>query len=167
MNIAIHKHRKNKEYTCIHKRNMVYYQLQDRKSKRQRSARFLQKEAWSVRGKQSPVPYLASLGLGILLFLISGARQEHILSNLLFSLASGALIIGLVRLLGNMKMFASLLWGTRLLKRVFLNTFRSGRVESDDYAAYRSARGGHTDAIPLLIASAVLTGLSLVIAKLP
>lgn len=124
-------------------------------------------EAWKVRGRQSRIPYLVALVLGILLFLVSGTRQEHFLPDLLFSLASGALIIGLIRLLGNMKMFASLSWGTRLLKRVFLNKFRSGREESDDYVAYRNSRGGHTDAIPLLIASAVLTALSLAAAKLP
>ena len=120
-----------------------------------------------MRGRRSPIPYLAALALGILLFLVSGARQGHILSNLLFSLASGALIVGLFRLLGNMKMFASLTWGTRMLRRVFLNRFRSGREETEDYAAYRKSRGGHTDAVPLLIASAVLTALSLAAALLP
>ena len=120
-----------------------------------------------MRGRRSRIPYLAALALGILLFLASGARQGHILSNLLFSLASGALITGLVRLLGNMKMFASLAWGTRLLKRVFFNTFRNAQTETEDYAAYRSSRGGHTDVIPLLIVSAVLTVLSFAVAKLP
>lgn len=124
-------------------------------------------EVWYVGGKRSPIPYLAALALGILLFLVYGARQGHILSNLLFSLASGALIVGLFRLLGNMKMFASLMWGTRMLKRVFLNTFRGGREETEDYAAYRGSRGGHTDAVPLLIASAVLTVLSLAAALFP
>ena len=120
-----------------------------------------------MHGRQSRIPYIIALILGVLLFLVSGIQQGQILTDLLFSLASGCLIVGFVRLLGNMKMFASLNWGTRMLKRVFLNTFRSGRVESDDYAAYRSARGGHTDAIPLLIASAVLAVLSLIAVKLP
>lgn len=120
-----------------------------------------------MRRRQSKVPYIAALALGVLLFLASGARQGHTLSNLLFSLSSGALIVGLIRLLGNMKMFASLNWGTRLLKRVFLNKARSGREESEDYAAYRSSRGGHADAVPLLIAAAALAALSLAAAKLP
>ena len=120
-----------------------------------------------MRGRPSRIPYLLALALGVALFLASGARQGHILTDLLFSLASGALVIGLIRLLGNMKMFASLNWGTRLLKRVFLNQARSGREESEAYAAYRSSRGGHADALPLLIASAVLAALSLAAAKLP
>ena len=120
-----------------------------------------------MRGRQSRIPYLAALALGVLLYLVSGPHQGHILPDLLFSLASGALITGLVRLLGNMKMFASLRWGTRMLKRVFLNRFRSGQEEADDYAAYRFSLGGHADAIPLLIASAVLTALSLAAAMLP
>ena len=120
-----------------------------------------------MRGRQSRIPYFAALALGILLFVLSGARRGFTLSDLLFSLASGALITGLFRLLGNMKMFASLIWGTRLLKRVFLNTFRRGQDEADDYAAYRESRGGHGDALPLLIASAVLAALSYAAAKLP
>ena len=102
-----------------------------------------------------------------MLFLVSGVERGHILTDLLFSLASGALIVGLVRLLGNMKMFASLNWGTRLLKRVFLNRARSGRVETEEFAAFRSSRGGHADALPLLVASAVLAALSFAAAKLP
>ena len=123
--------------------------------------------AWNVRGRQSRGPYLLALALGVVLFLASGVRRGHILTDLLFSLSSGALVIGLIRLLGNMKMFASLNWGTRLLKRIFLNQARSGREESEEYAAYRSSRGGHTDALPLLIACAVLAALSLAAAKLP
>ena len=113
-----------------------------------------------MRAKSSRIPYFAALVLGVLLFFVSGRLQEHVLTNLLFSLASGALVVGLVRMLGNLKMFASLNWGTRMLKRVFLNKLRSGRVETEDYAAYRSSRGGHADAVPLLIASAVLMVLS-------
>ena len=120
-----------------------------------------------MRGRQSRGPYLLALALGVVLFLASGVRRGHILTDLLFSLSSGALVIGLIRLLGNMKMFASLNWGTRLLKRIFLNQARSGREESEEYAAYRSSRGGHTDALPLLIASAVLAAFSLAAAKLP
>ena len=111
--------------------------------------------------KRSPIPYLAALALGIVLFFVSGPRRGYVLTDLLFSLASGALIVGLVRLLSNMKMFASMSWGTRLLKRVFLNRAGSAKDESAEYIAYRSSRGGHADALPLLIAFAVLTLLSL------
>ena len=120
-----------------------------------------------MHGRTSPVPYIVALALGIILFYVSGRQQGYSLSNLLFSLASGALVTGLIRLLGNMKMFASFNWGTRLLKRLFLNQARSGKDESEDYVAYRSSRGGHKDAIPLLVASAVLTALSLAAAQLP
>ena len=120
-----------------------------------------------MRGRRSRTPYFVALALGILLFFISGIQREHLLADLLFSLASGALITGLVRLLGNMKMFASLNWGTRLLKRVFLNRAGSAKEEAEAYAAYRGSRGGHADALPLLIASAVLAVLSLAAAKPP
>ena len=120
-----------------------------------------------MRGRQSRIPYIIALILGVLLFLVSGIQQGQILTDLLFSLASGCLIVGFVRLLGNMKMFASLNWGTRMLKRVFLNKVRSGREESEDYANYRNSRGRNADALPLLIASAALAVLSLIAVKLP
>lgn len=113
------------------------------------------------------MPFLIALALGALLFLVSGPRQGQVLTDLLFSLASGCLIVGFVRLLGNMKMFASLSWGTRLLKRVFLNRAGNGRQESEDYVAFRNRPVHHTDVLPLLIASAVLAALSLLAAKLP
>ena len=100
-----------------------------------------------MHGRTSPVPYIVALALGIILFYVSGRQQGYSLSN--------------------MKMFASFNWGTRLLKRLFLNQARSGKDESEDYVAYRSSRGGHKDAIPLLVASAVLTALSLAAAQLP
>ena len=119
-----------------------------------------------MRAKRSPLPYIAAFVLGILLFLVSGGQREHFISNLLFSLASGALIIGLALLLANMKMFASFSWGTRFLKRLFLGRTRSGRAETEDYAAYRNSRPKHGGAAPLLIAAAVLTALSFVVARL-
>ena len=123
-----------------------------------------------MRGRpfRIPVSFFVALALGVLLFLCSGPRQqERILTDLLFSLASGCLIVGMIRVLGNMKMFASLNWGTRLLKRIFLNKARSGREESEDYTAWRDRQPSHGDALPLLIASAVLAALSLLAAKLP
>ena len=120
-----------------------------------------------MRGRSSRIPFFVAVILGILLFLVSGIQAGQILTDLLFSLASGCLIVGFVRLLGNMKMFASLNWGTRLLRRVFLNQAKSGREESEDYAKYRAGRGGNADAVPLLVASAVLAALSFAVTKLP
>ena len=120
-----------------------------------------------MRGRPSGIPYFVAVILGILLFLISGVQAGQILTDLLFSLASGCLIVGFVRLLGNMKMFASMNWGTRLLKRVFLNRAKSGREESEDYVKYRSRLGGNADALPLLVASAVLAALSFAVTKFP
>ena len=119
-----------------------------------------------MRAPRVRVSYFAAAALGVALHLLSGAEREHALSDFLFSLASGALIVGLVRLAGNMKAFASLSWGTRFLKRVFLNRFRTGREETEDYASYRRGVGGHTDACPLLIASAALAALSFVVSAL-
>ena len=119
-----------------------------------------------LKNKQSPASYLVAALLGGILFLVSGDREAHPLSDLLFSLGSGAMIVGLVRLLGNLKMFASLSWGTRSLKRIFQNRMRSGREETEDYAAYRNQPGRRADAVPLLIAAVVFILLSFACAKL-
>ena len=98
------------------------------------------------------VPFLAGLGAGAVLALLSGARS---LSDLLFCAGSGFLIAALVRTLSNLRMFASFSWGTRMLKRLFTGEARSGREETEDYARYRAGLGGHRDA-PLLWAAAVI-----------
>lgn len=100
------------------------------------------------------------------MFLATGVERTHWVSDLLFSLGSGALIVGVIVLLGNLKMFASLSWGTRMLKRIFLNRMRSGREETEDYLAFRSRPASRADAVPLLIASAVFILLSLIWAGL-
>ena len=105
-------------------------------------------------------PTAAALLLGLLLFAARGSRGRAWLSDLFFSLGSGALLVGLVRLLGNLRMFASLAWGTGLLKRLFRGEARTGRQESEDYARYRNGKSGHEDAPWLLLAAAVLMILS-------
>ena len=111
-----------------------------------------------MRKHLSVFPFVIALILGAAVFVLSGMRN---LSDAAFCLGSGALVVGLVRLLSNMKMFASLSWGTRMLKRVFFGTARSGAEEADDYARYRASVGGHRDAPVLLAAALVLIIVSL------
>ncbi len=116
-----------------------------------------------MRKRLSPAPFVVSLALGLILFVLTGMRS---VSDAAFCLGSGALVIGLVRLLSNMKMFASFSWGTRMLKRVFQGRARSGREEAEDYAKYRASLGGHADAPVLLAAALVLILVSLALSGL-
>ena len=114
----------------------------------------------------SPEPFAFAAALGLGLFLAGRRNGGATASDLAFALGSGALIVGLIRALGNLKMFASLRWGTRLLKRIFLGRSRPGRVEAEDYAAYRAKQGNHPDAPWLLAAAAALMVASFALAKL-
>lgn len=108
-----------------------------------------------MKGRRIPVSYVIAAILGGALFLISGVKQAHWVSDLLFSMGSGALIVGIVILLGNLKMFASMAWGTRMLKRILLNRMHSGREETENYLAFRNRSYRRADAVPLLIVSVV------------
>ena len=103
----------------------------------------------------SPAPFAAALFLGLALFFGAGKAVGAPVSDLLFCLGSGSLLVGLVRLLANLRAFASFSWGMRFFKRLFRNEARSGQAETEDYARYRSSLGGHRDA-PLLLAAAML-----------
>ncbi len=119
-----------------------------------------------LKGGRFPASCIPAVILGGIMFLASGVERAHWVSDLLFALGSGALIVGIIALLGNLKMFASLSWGTRMLKRIFLNRMRGGREETEDYLAFRSRPASRADAVPLLIASAVFILLSLIWAGL-
>ena len=112
----------------------------------------------------SPWPFAFGLALGAALFAL-GRTGGPILSDLLFSLGSGLLIAGLIRLLSNLRAFASFAWGVRMLKRLIAGEARSGREETEDYRRFRAARGGHADAPWLLLAAACLLLLSALAAR--
>ena len=109
----------------------------------------------SVNRRFSPGSFAAAVLLGTALFALAGRTGGRPLSDFAFCLGSGALIIGLLRMLSNLRAFASFSWGMRFFKRLFRNEARSGRTETEDYARYRSSLGGNRDA-PLLLALAVL-----------
>ena len=108
-----------------------------------------------VNRRFSPGSFAAAVLLGIALYALAGKAGGRPLSDLLFCLGSGSLIVGLLRTLSNLRAFASFSWSMRFFKRLFRNEARSGRTETEDYARYRSSLGGNGDA-PLLLASAVL-----------
>ena len=113
----------------------------------------------------SALPFAAAGGLGILLFALSRPGGMGSLSDFLFCLGSGALLVGLFRLLSNLRAFASFFWGVRFLKRLFRGEARGGREETEDYRLYRESRGGHADAGALLFLSGLLFALSAMAAR--
>ncbi|MBQ9008304.1 MAG: DUF3899 domain-containing protein [Clostridia bacterium] len=100
-------------------------------------------------------PFVAPLILGGALFVLTGMNG---VSDFFFSLGSGFLVFGLIRLLSNLRMFASFAWGVRFLKRLFMGEARDGRTETEDYARYRANMGGHRDAGTLLMVAGILMG---------
>ena len=117
-----------------------------------------------MRARISPGPFAFGLALGAALFFL-GRGSGPVLSDLLFSLGSGLLLAGLVRLLSNLRAFASFAWGVRMLKRLVAGEARSGREETEDYRRCRARAGGYADAPWLLIAAACLMLLSALAAR--
>ena len=113
-----------------------------------------------MKRRLSAVPFGIALALGGLLYWLQRSRGG--LSDLLFALGSGMLIVGLCLMLSNLKAFASMRWGTRMLKRLFRGEARTGREETEDYARYRASLGGHDEAVPLL----ALAGAALLLSAL-
>lgn len=109
----------------------------------------------------SPVPFVIALILGAVLY--TGGHM-HGISDFFFAMGSGFLIVGLVRVLENLKMFASFGWSFRFIKRIFTGRAGTGREETEDYARYRERLGGHADAKPLLILAGILIGIAAVAA---
>ena len=114
------------------------------------------------------LPYIAALGIGFALFalLLWLGKSTSVLSDLLFSMSSGALIVGLCQLVSNSGILASFPWGVKMLKRLFRGEARSGREETEDYRSYRASVGGHTEWLPLILISVILFVLSLAAALL-
>ncbi|MCR4708309.1 MAG: DUF3899 domain-containing protein [Clostridiales bacterium] len=112
------------------------------------------------------IPFGVAGLLGICLFLAALGRGMGTLSDALFCLGSGALIVGVLRLLSNLRAFASFSWGIRFAKRLFRQEARTGREETEDYRAYRESLGGHRDAPWLLALSLLLFALSALTARL-
>ncbi|MBR1709148.1 MAG: DUF3899 domain-containing protein [Clostridia bacterium] len=111
-------------------------------------------------------PFLLSAVLAVALFLFTrhAGTWPAAISDALFCLASGCLVVGLCLLLSNLKMFASFTWGIRFLRRIFRGDARTGREETEDYARYREQMGGHPEAAPLLILAVIFLALSFVCA---
>ncbi|MBQ8094443.1 MAG: DUF3899 domain-containing protein [Clostridia bacterium] len=111
----------------------------------------------------SPLPFVAALIVGAVLYIGGGM---HGISDVFFALGSGLLIVGLIRTLSNLKMFASFGWSFRFIKRIFTGRAGSGRAETEDYAQYRARIGGHADAKYLLGMAAVSIGIAALTAAL-
>ncbi len=120
-----------------------------------------------MRRRLDRMPFIFAAIAGLLLFLLevrAGLLSTVPISDFFFAFGSGFLVVGLIRMLSNLRMFASLLWGTRMLKRLFLGQARSGREETEDYAAFRKQMGGHEDAKFLLVTAGILIVLSILTA---
>ena len=108
----------------------------------------------------SPGPFFAAALLGTAAFLLSRASGQASLSDFLFCLGSGTLVVGLTGLLQNLHAFDSFRWGMRFWKRLWRGEARPGREETEDYAEYRAGRRYREDAPWLLLLSFLLMALS-------
>lgn len=110
------------------------------------------------------------LVVGVVLFIIRqlyrGVWGLVFLSDLLFTVAMVYLIWGLIHTIGNMDMFASLIWGTKCLVRLIRGKQDSSQRMRDGYLEYVQSRRRHTDVPMLMVLAAGFFILSL-LASLP
>ena len=111
---------------------------------------------------QSRREWLKSLLLptvtGLALFILTSrsGTGRHLGPDLLFSLASGYLLIGLIHLMTNLRALDAMVWGVGMLRQILVGKFRGGREETEAFHAYRNRTEIHRDAGWLLGISAGL-----------
>ncbi len=111
-------------------------------------------------GRSAKGPLACGLALGLALLFASPRGGVPRLTDALFALGSGFLIVGLALVIANLRFFAPALWGTGMLRRLFRGEAKTGREETEDYARFRVRTGGHAGAPLLLGLGIVLVVLS-------
>lgn len=100
--------------------------------------------------KTAVILFVVGLALSFVLKNNSGSLGLVFLSDMFFSVAMVFLIWGLIHLVGNMHVFASLIYGTKCLARMIRGKRDSSQTVKEGYLEYLKTRRHHTD-IPMLM----------------
>lgn len=85
----------------------------------------------------------AGMCLGLYLHRDGGASTMVVLADVLFSMAELTLLWGIVRLLGNMRMFTSTTYAFHRFHDLVRSKQMKSSVMKDDYLKYRESRAVH------------------------
>lgn len=106
---------------------------------------------------------LAGAGLAVTARMGRAVTWQVMAADILFSQASLILIWGMVRLLGNMRMFTSTAYSFRRFHDLLRGKLMKSSQMKDDYLRYRESRPYHPDARYLLAIGAVLMAVSVAV----
>lgn len=100
--------------------------------------------------KTAAALFVVGVALAFVLKNNSGSTGLVFVSDAFFSIAMVFLIWGLIHMVGNMNVFASMIYGTKCLVKLIRGKQDSSQTVKDGYLEYLKTRRRHSD-IPMLM----------------
>ena len=100
--------------------------------------------------KTAAVLFVVGVALAFVLKNNSGSTGLVFVSDAFFSIAMVFLIWGLIHMVGNMNVFASMIYGTKCLVKLIRGKQDSSQTVKEGYLEYLKTRRRHSD-IPMLM----------------
>ena len=100
--------------------------------------------------KTAAALFVVGVALAFVLKNNSGSTGLVFVSDAFFSIAMVFLIWGLIHMVGNMNVFASMIYGTKCLVKLIRGKQDSSQTVKEGYLEYLKARRRHSD-IPMLM----------------
>lgn len=101
--------------------------------------------------KTAAALFVVGVALAFVLKNNSGSTGLVFVSDAFFSIAMVFLIWGLIHMVGNMNVFASMIYGTKCLVKLIRRKQDSSQTVKEGYLEYLKARRRHTDIVMLML----------------
>ena len=101
--------------------------------------------------KTAAALFVVGVALAFVLKNNSGSTGLVFVSDAFFSIAMVFLIWGLIHMVGNMNVFASMIYGTKCLVKLIRGKQDSSQTVKEGYLEYLKARRRHTDIVMLML----------------
>ena len=101
--------------------------------------------------KTAAALFVVGLALAFVLKNNSGSTGLVFVSDAFFSIAMVFLIWGLIHMVGNMNVFASMIYGTKCLVKLIRGKQDSSQTVKDGYLEYLKTRRRHTDIVMVML----------------
>lgn len=104
--------------------------------------------------KTAAALFVVGVALAFVLKNNSGSTGLVFVSDAFFSIAMVFLIWGLIHMVGNMNVFASMIYGTKCLVKLIRGKQDSSQTVKEGYLEYLKTRRHHTDIVMLMLFAA-------------
>ena len=101
--------------------------------------------------KTAAALFVVGVALAFVLKNNSGSTGLVFVSDAFFSIAMVFLIWGLIHMVGNMNVFASMIYGTKCLVKLIRGKQDSSQTVKDGYLEYLKTRRRHTDIVMVML----------------